>query len=28
LAEAGGSDAGSLDAALQGAVEVVGGLLG
>lgn len=28
LAEAGGSDAGSLDAALQGAAEVVGGLLG
>jgi alanyl-tRNA synthetase len=28
LAEAGGSDVGSLDAALQGAVEVVGGLLG
>ncbi|MCU1252446.1 MAG: alanyl-tRNA synthetase [Edaphobacter sp.] len=28
LAEAGGSDVGSLDAALQGASEVVGGLLG
>ncbi len=28
LAEAGGSDVGSLDAALQGAAEVVGGLLG
>jgi len=28
LAEAGGSDVGSLDAALKGAVEVVGGLLG
>ena len=28
LAEAGGSDAGSLDAALQNAAEVVGGLLG
>jgi alanyl-tRNA synthetase len=28
LAEAGGSDVGSLDAALNGAVEVVGGLLG
>jgi alanyl-tRNA synthetase len=28
LAEAGGSDPGSLDAALQGAAEVVGGLLG
>jgi alanyl-tRNA synthetase len=28
LAEAGGSDMGSLDAALKGAAEVVGGLLG
>ena len=28
LAEAGGSDVGSLDAALKGAAEVVGGLLG
>jgi alanyl-tRNA synthetase len=28
LAEAGGSDVGSLDAALEGSAEVVGGLLG